>query len=60
MLLRIWRAPVGREARNEQRKLRGSLVNAVALTMIIAALVGIGGLAHLFAALLIRGIEDKA
>ncbi|MGD9813931.1 MAG: hypothetical protein AB7Q23_07680 [Hyphomonadaceae bacterium] len=69
-----------REARNEQRKLRGSLVNAIAITMIVAALVVpyvnplmaerlgltdrvflffVGALMHLFAAYVVRDMEDR-
>lgn len=39
-LARAFRAPQTREGRNEQRKLRGALFNALAITMIVAALVG--------------------
>ncbi|MDX2238189.1 MAG: hypothetical protein NW203_11560 [Hyphomonadaceae bacterium] len=35
-----WSAPLGREARNEQRKLRGAAFNAVAITLVATALVG--------------------
>ena len=35
-----WRAPAGREARNEQRKLRAAIANAVAIALVIAAFVG--------------------
>jgi len=37
---RPWRRPHGREARNEQRKLRGSLFNAMAMALLIAAVAG--------------------
>lgn len=35
-----WRAPRGREARNEQRKLRAAIANAVSIALVIAAFVG--------------------
>ena len=35
-----WRAPRGREARNEQRKLRAAVANAVAIALAVAAFAG--------------------
>lgn len=35
-----WRAPGGREARNEQRKLRGVIANTLAITLLITAFAG--------------------
>lgn len=40
MLPGFLRRPATREARNEQRKLRASLLNAIAITMLVAALIG--------------------
>lgn len=37
---RFWLPALSREARNEQRKLGGNLANAVAITMLVAALLG--------------------
>lgn len=37
---RPWRAPRGREARNEQRKLRGVIANTLAITLFITAFAG--------------------
>ena len=39
-LLTPWRRPLGREARNEQRKLRAAAFNAVAIAATIAATIG--------------------
>jgi len=36
----LWRRAHSREGRNEQRKLRASLLNAIAITMLVAALIG--------------------
>ncbi len=38
--MRFWLRPAAREARNEQTKLRGALINAVAIALMIAALAG--------------------
>jgi putative exporter of polyketide antibiotics len=72
--------PAGRDARNEQWKLRAALVNALSIALVLTGLfgpyinpaslgqvtildrivlLGIGGLLHLFATLLVHGIEDK-
>lgn len=77
----FWRKSFSREGRNEQRKLRANIANAMAITLIVAAVVGpyvnpvlagsltaavrivmlgAGLLVHLFAARLVRDMEDKS
>jgi hypothetical protein len=36
---RPWRTPAGREARNEQRKLRAAIANGVGIALIVGALI---------------------
>ena len=76
----VWRKSQSREGRNEQRKLRANVANALAITLVVSAVVGpyvnpalavsltaavrlvmlAGGvLVHLFAARLVRDMEDK-
>lgn len=79
--LGLWRQADAREARNEQRKLRAGIANAVAIGGIVTGLIGpainptligelsileraalvfFGVLAHLWASLLVRNVEDKS
>ena len=79
-LVDLWRKSLTREGRNEQRKLRGNIANALAITLIVAAVVGpyvnpalassltsavrlvmlvAGVIVHLFAARLVRDMEDR-
>jgi FtsH-binding integral membrane protein len=80
VLRRVFRASASREGRNEQRKLRAGVANALAVTLIVAGVVGpyvnpmlaasltpavrlvmlaAGVLVHLFAARLVRDMEDR-